>query len=512
MSTKKHYLRPRIRGRGLRFTLRSSRLDATSQEKLIVRRKDIAVLIYSLAAVADSLFWVTNQQERSASGALLVWLFLFAAPLLFVFAYPRFLFADFPPKSSRLRYVAIFHGLAAATTTLLFVIFGSLFWKNPMRDADSVLLLAIPIVALPAFLVAAISLLLKNKSTLAKFASFLFWPYWLLLALVLLGRLFEPNVFRSTFCFLCFLSSILFAFAAGAIARRPAIAHCSALAGLVGMPWVYWTTLQDTPLGNIWTNFNVPDRELLMYNAQRLAELTIFSVVLIVLAIATAALRLLPAHWSIRGLPLCERTWPAFGGSLLFVAIWFSQSVMPYRISGAVDYASWPIFQILHVEKRGLQFHETCISVRGYQSHPESVTFSGNDRRLFQYRFRQNYASGDLPSPLKDRVEAIIRASQVPSRNWVAVKPLRTWNVEGWYVTGQGIELKAYTTDTGTIPPQEIVDLFHDLDKLSRVGETQSDRKDVCLGFCYDPISGLGLLFANHRCHYDAALRRYVCR
>ena len=67
------------------------------------------------------------------------------------------------------------------------------------------------------------------------------------------------------------------------------------------MPWIYWTTLQDTPLGNIWTTFNVPERELLMYNTLRLAELTIFSVALIVLAIATAALRLLPARWSLRG-------------------------------------------------------------------------------------------------------------------------------------------------------------------------------------------------------------------
>jgi hypothetical protein len=32
------------------------------------------------------------------------------------------------------------------------------------------------LVALPVFLVAALSLLLKNSSTLAKFASFLFWP------------------------------------------------------------------------------------------------------------------------------------------------------------------------------------------------------------------------------------------------------------------------------------------------------------------------------------------------
>ena len=405
-------------------------------------RKYLTVLIYFLAAVAASVFWVTRQQE---SATLLEWFLFFAVPLVFVFAYPTFLFALFSRQTSRLRYAAILHGLAALIATLLFAVLGSSFWKNPMRDADSFLLLSVPIVALPVFFVTAISLLLKNRSTLAKFASFLFWPYWLFFALVTLDRSFEASTFRTAFCFLCLLTPILFAFAAGAISHRPTIAHSSALAGLVAMPWVYWTTLQDTPLGNIWTTFNEPARELLKYNNLRHAELTIVSVALIVLAVATAALRLLPARWSLRGLPLCGRTWPAFGTTLLFLAIWFSQSVMPYRISGAVDYAGWPILQILHVEKRGLQFHETCISVSGYRGHPLSVYFSGNDRRLFEYRFQQQYAStGELQQPLAERVRVVIQSLETAGRNWDAVKPLRKWNVDGWYVTGEGAGLKAY--------------------------------------------------------------------
>ena len=185
---------------------------------------------------------------------------------------------------------------------------------------------------------------------------------------------------------------------------------------------------------------------------------------------------------------------------------------MPYRISGAVDYAGWPILQILRVEKRGLQFHEICISVWGYRNHPESVSFSGNDRRLFQYRFQQKQSWGELSGPLKGRIESLIQSSQVATRSWDLVQPLRTWNVDGWYFTGEGVGLKADTTDKGANPPQEIVDLFYDLERLPRLRESESDRKDVCLGFCYDPLSGLGLLYANHRCRYDASLRRYVCR
>jgi hypothetical protein len=473
-----------------------------------VQRKCLTVLIYSLAAVAASLFWVIHQEEGFLSASLLasflVWLLLLAAPLLFVAAYPSFLFGAFARQTSRLRHAAILHGLAASITTLLFVILGSVFWKNPMRDADSFLFLIVPVIAVPVFFVSAFSLLLKNRSTLAKFASFLLWPYLLFFALVSLNRFFQSSFLFTAFCFFCFLSSVLFAFAAGAISHRPTLAHSSALAGLLGMPYIYWTTLQDTPLGNTWTMFNVSDRKMLSYSALHLTELTIFSVALIVLAIGTAALRLVPARWSLRGLPLCERTWPAFGATLLFLAVWFSQSVMPYRISGAVDYAGWPILQILHVEKRGLQFHETCVAVAGYRRHPLSASFSSNERRLFEYRFQQHYGlMGELQQPLTDRVQAVIQSSESASRNPVEVKPLRKWNEDGWYVTGEGLALKAYTTDKGETPPQEIVGLFNDLERLPRSRVTQSELRDICLGFCYDPLSGLGLLYANHRCRYE---------
>ena len=463
------------------------------------------VFIYLLATFATLFFWVTRQNGGSKALLGLLWL---TAPLLFVFVYSRFLFAGFSPLTSRFRHAAILHGLGAATTTSLFVILGSQFWENPMHDADSFLLLAVHIVAPALFCVAALSLLFKNRSTLAKVASFLFWPYWLLLALAFVDRFFEASIFRTAFCFLCLFSSVLFAFAAGAISHRPVIGHSSALAGLVGMPWIYWMALRDTPLGNMWTEFNLADE--ISYNNLRLTELTIFSVALIVLAITTAALRLLPPRWSLRGLPICERTWPACCATLLFLAIWFSQSVLPYRISGAVDYASWPILQILRVEKRGLQFHETCISVWGYRNHPESVSFSANDRRLFQYRFQQKNASGELPEPLRVRIQSIMKFSDRPTPNWATVKPLRAWNEDGWYFSAEGIGLAAYTTGNGTTPPQEIVDLFNELQKVPHAQETQSDRKDVCLGFCYDPLSGLGLLYANHRCRYDG--HDYVCR
>ena len=74
----------------------------------------------------------------------------------------------------------------------------------------------------------------------------------------------------------------------------------------------------------------------------------------------------------------------------------------------------------------------------------------------------------------------------------------------------EGVGLQAYATDKGSIPPQEIVDLFRDLEKIPRSQETQSEMRDVCLGFCYDPLSGLGSLYANHRCFNNG--HGVVCR
>ena len=407
-----------------------------------MQRKTLTILIYLSAAAAASCFLVSRHLLVGTwSAAFLFHLCFFAVPLLFVFSYPRFLFAVSPQQKNRQRSAAILHGLGVATTGLTFCSLALPFWNNPVRDTNSRALLLVPLIALPVFLVAALSLLLKNRSTLATFASFLLWPYWLLLALVNVGRFFQDTVFHTVFCFLLFIVPLLFAFAAGAVLYRPTLAHATALAGLLGLPWVYWTALKGSLLGNVWLMFNLSGKELGLYPPVYPA-LTIFSIALIVLAIAIAALRLIPSRWQFRKSPVCERTWPALAASFLFLVIWFSQSVMPYRIPGAVQRSQWPILQILHVEKHGLQFHESCVSVWEPPRQPLAVSFSENDRRLFQYRFQQNYASGQMPESLFERVRAMVHSSDRANEKRDDIKPLRAWNVEGWYFTAEGVGIK----------------------------------------------------------------------
>jgi len=439
-----------------------------------------------------------DMRYGTRSEILLCWLALSAVPLLFVFAYSRYLFANSATQEHRERLAAAVNGVGAAAGTLFFPFMALPFWENPMHDVDSVALLLIPLLVLPIFLVAALFLLLRNRSGLAVFASVLFWPYWFVYALANLNRWFEGSAVHAAFYFLSFISPVLFAFAAGAVPYRPALAHSAALFGVLSAPWLYWS-VRGSVLGNVWVMFNAPDRDLPQFSMLH-NELIILDVLLIVLATTVAAFRLLPAHWKLRKLPLRERTWPAVAICIIVLACWFSQSVLPYRLPGAVTHSGWPILQILHVEKHGLQFHESCVSVWAPPRRPLSVSFSGNDRRLFQYRFQQEHASGQIPEPLAERVRAMVHSDDPANKQRDEVKPLRAWNVEGWYFTAEGAGLQAFTTNTRSTPPQEIIDLFWDLEKIPRSTVSRSDLKDVCLGFCYDALSGLGYLYAGDRC------------
>lgn len=316
----------------------------------------------------------------------------------------------------------------------------------------------------------------------------------------------QPSLFSAV---LGFLAAVLFILAAGFWSRRQHFANICAVAGVVALPWIYTTTLRGNIYVNQWIIFNVPDKELRFYNGLARAELTILAVLLIFLGIGIAILRLLPSRCLFRSIPFRDRTWPAVGASFCLIAIWYSQSVMPYRIPGALDYSDWPILQILHIQKHGLQFHETCVKVWGYRGAPNSVSLSWNDRRQLKYRFQQRSAPIEVSGTLGQRLTALIHSLKTVKSNREAITPLRRWEDEAWYIAGEG-EWRVYARENHSTPPQEVVDLFHELEKLPRTQETSQDRKDVCLGFCYDPLAALGALYANHRCRWDET--RIVCR
>ena len=82
---------------------------------------------------------------------------------------------------------------------------------------------------------------------------------------------------------------------------------------------------------------------------------------------------------------------------------------------------------------------------------------------------------------------------------------LRDWNAEGWYVrTGQNV--LAFTTENHTTPPQEVIDMFHRLESIPPAATESGNVSDVCLGFCYDPLAGLWVVYMTdplRRAEYD---------
>jgi hypothetical protein len=404
--------------------------------------------IYLASTAATSWLWISRQSEGASSSFAGVhyWVLLAGIPLFFVFVYSRSFLAADQSTPSRLRRTGMVHEALAFLAIFLFATYARRIRNVDLPDSVGWMILAFVLVALTTFFVSALSLTFRRKSSLVGFASFLFWPYWLLITLLFAGRHFDEDFVAASLCFVCFLAAAFFAFAAGALGYYPKTAHAAALAGIAALPWIYTSVLRGNIYWNEWIVFNVPDRELRMYN--NLVPTITSIIAVVVLGVATAALRLLPDRAAARGLLLSGRTWPAFLASVLFLGVWFSQSVMPYRIPGALDYSSWPILQILHVQKRGLQYHETCVKVWGHRGTPESVSVTWNDRRLFEYRFQQRSAHVEVPKSLGERLASLIQSSKAMKSNGEPIRPLRRWNDEGWYVTGEEVESQAYTAHT----------------------------------------------------------------
>jgi hypothetical protein len=173
----------------------------------------------------------------------------------------------------------------------------------------------------------------------------------------------------------------------------------------------------------------------------------------------------------------------------LVLAVWFCFSVTPYHVPG-FDHPAQAEFRILRIDKRGLRFRETMVMERRGK-----VWVFQSDRRLFQYYFAERAGSASLYeySPTaRERASAFSQSPVLWNLHTGPATPLSSWNAEGWYVVLEDSRLLTFSSERGTSPPQEVIDWFHQIESLPLRDEHRIAIRDVCLGFCYDPMAALG--------------------
>jgi hypothetical protein len=271
-----------------------------------------------------------------------------------------------------------------------------------------------------------------------------------------------------------------------------------AAAALLTCAPLLWREAQTSRYGvNSWIAFNysAPGAQVMV---NRIAWRTA-AVVLSIFVLCYCSLRFMPERWTWRGKAWRTRSWPAFTLTLLFVTCWYGASVSPYRIPAIIDW-NYPDYRILHVEKDGLRFHETSISV--YRDGRATITRT--ERRLLQYRSPQSFTWVVLPPDERQAAITLLHAPVLKDLRGRPLTRLRRWRDEGWYIVGGRDGPVGFVSSEGAHPPAEIVDAFRRIEGIPTQGSTYlGEVRDICFGFCYDPKAGLGMIALNDRCRRD---------
>ena len=98
-----------------------------------------------------------------------------------------------------------------------------------------------------------------------------------------------------------------------------------------------------------------------------------------------------------------------------------------------------------------------------------------------------------------ERARAFVRSPALWKLRTPPARALRSWNADGWYVVLKDSRILTFTSKFGTAPPKEVTELFHEIENVQFSGESRSVVRDVCFGFCYDPLAGLGFAVLRQR-------------
>jgi len=174
---------------------------------------------------------------------------------------------------------------------------------------------------------------------------------------------------------------------------------------------------------------------------------------------------------------------------------WFVYSAYPYRLPLFSEPVT-PLISVLHVEKNGLSYYETRETIYG---NGEFYIFR-NQRKLFRYSFDIAVTSGVMPGSLLQQFTSVVPSVQPQSSKWATLHLPSSWTGEGWYTAVDRNRFAEFSTKNRNSPPGELKELFRSLERLPTRSPELWDTRDICLGFCYDPVAGLGITSSGERC------------
>lgn len=275
--------------------------------------------------------------------------------------------------------------------------------------------------------------------------------------------------------------------AAGVMPWKPRLGHAIAAAGaLFVLAW--FVQLEHSFYGwgtNTWIAFNSSRSE----GIDRL-RVQIVGTWLLIAAVGWSIRSLLPQR-----LVKIRRWWQPFAMATACLIAWYLMSVSPYRVPVIADGMRADL-TILHVQKDGMRFRESTISVIAYR---RLCLTSQIERRYFQYRFSMEYHRIECPREVGALVDRLNQAMQ-GTGNGTPPNPIRQWKADRWYVYNYGPRgglFHEFSEGSGKLPA-EVVDLANMLETAgNRVPPDKWEVRDICFGFCYGPLAGLGFQNLN---------------
>ncbi len=400
---------------------------------------------------------------------------------LFVAAYTRMVFNPSLSKTKKILAAGV-NGCAAAAAACYP---HWLQWSS--RYDPSFLNVLVFVVIVPVVFAITAALILYSRTAgyiVGSITVLLAWAYltWLADLLWIFPSPYS-DVIERIVAFGGFVSPVILAAASVAIFSRRRLGY---VVGLIGtaLAWPYFVHQEHGYLrgANSWNMLNVPDNVFAGREVTYL-KLTIVTILMLVVATVCSLVRLCPVRWSIKTVPVGDRIWPVLAASFAISAAWFVSAATPYTVPGYRPGISAEI-SIGYVEKRGFHFHETRISV----FRDGKAVITQEERKPLRYRSQGVTKRIVLDLERLHRVLDLVRSPEFDALRTARETSPRQWNSETWYIYKTG-SILIYSSVDKTEPPKEIVDLFHEVEALAATDGWQSTAsKDVCLGFCYDPI------------------------